>query len=146
MTRAEAIEKLKRWKLEVDDEKDYAEYLEGWFYKDDEIAFDMAIEALKFRGAYEIAVKAANKAFENRWTQWVEWIPCSDEKLPQEYENVLVTDENGKVLMAYYIQDMSEAMSIDWYDVKGWVIKPTAWMQLPTPFPDPTPDRTETET
>ena len=33
MTREEAIEKLKRWKLEVDDEKDYAEYLEGWFYK-----------------------------------------------------------------------------------------------------------------
>ena len=47
MTREEAIEKLKRWKLEVDDEKDYAEYLEGWFYKDDEIAFDMAIEALQ---------------------------------------------------------------------------------------------------
>lgn len=47
MTREEALEKLKRWKLEVDDEKDYAEYLEGWFYKDDEIAFDMAIEALK---------------------------------------------------------------------------------------------------
>ena len=47
MTREEAIEKLKRWRLDVDDEKEYAEYLEGWFYKDDEIAFDMAIEALK---------------------------------------------------------------------------------------------------
>ena len=46
MTREEAIEKIKRWKLEIDDEKDYADYLEGWFYKDDEIAFDMAIEAL----------------------------------------------------------------------------------------------------
>ena len=102
---------------------------------------DVAIEALKFRGAYEIAVKAANKAFEDRKTQWVEWIPCSDEKLPQEYENVLVTDENGKVLMAYYIQDMSEAMSIDWYDVNGWLIKPTAWMALPHPFFDPTPQQ-----
>lgn len=53
MTRAEAIEKLKRWKLEVDDEKAHAEYLEGWFYKDDEIAFDMAIEALRFRDRYD---------------------------------------------------------------------------------------------
>ncbi len=49
MTREEAIEKIKRWKLEIDDEKDYADYLEGWFYKDDEIAFDMAIEALEER-------------------------------------------------------------------------------------------------
>ena len=53
MTREESIEKIKRWKLEVDDEKDYAEYLEGWFYKDDEIAFDMAIEALEFLDKYD---------------------------------------------------------------------------------------------
>ena len=53
MNREEAIENIKRWKLEVDDEKDYAEYLEGWFYKDDEIAFDMAIEALEFLDRYD---------------------------------------------------------------------------------------------
>ena len=53
MNRKEAIEKIKRWKLEVDDEKDYADYLEGWFYKDDEIAFDMAIEALEFLDRYD---------------------------------------------------------------------------------------------
>lgn len=47
MTREEAIDKLKRWRRDVDDEKEYPEYSEGWFYKDDEIAFDMAIEALE---------------------------------------------------------------------------------------------------
>ena len=49
MTREEAIDKLKRWRRDVDDEKEYPEYSEGWFYKDDEIAFDMAIEALEER-------------------------------------------------------------------------------------------------
>ena len=46
MTKEDAIERLKRWKCEVNSEEGYAEYLEGWFYKDDEIAFDMAIVAL----------------------------------------------------------------------------------------------------
>lgn len=127
MTRAEAIEKLKRWKPEVDDEKDHAEYLEGWFYKDDEIAFDMAIEALKFRGAYEIAVKAANKAFENRWTQWVEWIPCSERK-PKQQQPVIITDE-GDVLTGY-INSLNEWMDFHGNRLKGV----TAWMPLPTPY------------
>ena len=131
MLREEAVQYLHKLYMMADITDEYGDMDDTEPY---ETAIDMAVEALKFRGAYEIAVKAANKAFEDRKTQWVEWIPCSDEKLPQEYENVLVTDENGEVLMAYYIQDMSEAMSIDWYDVQGWLIKPTAWMPLPKPY------------
>ena len=141
MLREEAVQYLHKLYMMADITDEYGDMDDTEPY---ETAIDMAVEALKFRGAYEIAVKAANKAFEDRKTQWVEWIPCSDEKLPQEYENVLVTDENGEVLMAYYIQDMSEDMSIDWYDVQGWVIKPTAWMSLPTPFFDTTTQKGET--
>lgn len=65
MTREEAIEKIKRWKLEIDDEKDYADYLEGWFYKDDEIAFDMAIEALKEQKTGEWILSF--NGYENTW-------------------------------------------------------------------------------
>jgi len=72
MTREEAIEKIKRWKLEIDDEKDYADYLEGWFYKDDEIAFDMAIEAL---GEQKIG-KWIHDGFDI--PNGVDWMHCSE--------------------------------------------------------------------
>jgi hypothetical protein len=95
---------------------------------------DAAIEALKFRGAYEIAVKAANKAFENRWTQWVEWIPCS-ERLPNEEEKVLVTDDDGTIYIAYYTTICDEP----YWTWAGWSLHPKAWMLLPTPYSDTTP-------
>lgn len=92
-------------------------------------AVDTAIEALKFRGAYEIAVKAANKAFENRWTQWVEWIPCS-ERLPDTDDIMLVTfkPKNGSpnVNRAYYMDGA-------WHG-SGSMSNVTAWMPLPKPY------------
>lgn len=92
-------------------------------------ALDAAIEALKFRGAYEIAVKAANKAFENRWTQWVEWIPCS-ERLPEDDEIMLVTCKPKKgspnVNRAYYMDGA-------WHG-SGSMSNVTAWMPLPKPY------------
>ena len=92
-------------------------------------AFDMAVDALKFRGAYEIAVKAANKAFENRWTQWVEWIPCS-ERLPETDDIMLVTCKPKKgspnVNRAYY-------MDGTWHG-SGSMSNVTAWMPLPEPY------------
>ena len=87
-------------------------------------AICMAIEALKFRGAYEIAVKAANKAFENRWTQWVEWIPCS-ERLPDRNGEYLVTTKEGEVY-----QDTLQFLC-QWDDCGDDVI---AWMPLPKPY------------
>jgi len=110
-------------------------------------AFDMAVEALKFRGAYEIAVKAANKAFENRWTQWVEWIPC-DEELPKKGEDVLVTNNWHEVRMAYlsdrtvgkvlcWIVDHNSYHPVDRNEI-------LAWMRLPTPFFEPTTQKGET--
>ena len=131
MTRAEAIEIL----------KDDAYVL----YEDDSPynrqAFDMAVDALKFRGAYEIAVKAANKAFENRWTQWVEWIPC-DKELPKKGEDVLVTNNWHEVRMAYlsdrtvgkvlcWIVDHNSYHPVDRNEI-------LAWMELPHPFFEPT--------
>lgn len=89
-------------------------------------AFDMAIEALKFRGAYEIAVQAANKAFENRWTQWVEWIPCS-ERLPDDGEEYLVTVQCD----GHSIVDIDQCFSYGWDDYGADVI---AWMPLPKPY------------
>lgn len=111
-------------------------------------AFDMAVEALKFRGAYEIAVKAANKAFENRWTQWVEWIPCS-ERLPEYGEPVLTWDGYCYCVekrIPYIRDECGEPISSDWwvsdeYDERESDYYPNlrdgaciAWMPLPEPY------------
>ena len=104
-------------------------------------AMDAAIEAIKFRGAYEIAVKAANKAFEKRWTQWVNWIPC-EEELPGKGENVLVTNNWHEVRMAY-LTDRTRGKVLCWI-VDHNSYHPVdrneilAWMHLPTPFFEPT--------
>lgn len=126
MTRAEAIEKLKRWKLEVNDEKDYAEYLEGWFYKDDEIAFDMAIEALKFQEVYDVTIKAVNKHCDEHHTVIMDWIPCS-ERLLDDGEEYLVTVQCD----GHSIVDIDQCFSYGWDDYGADVI---AWMPLPTPY------------
>lgn len=147
MTRAEAIEKIKRWKLEVDDEKDHAEYLEGWFYKDDEIAFDMAIEALKFRDAHETAMKSINQYFDEHHAVLMNWILC-DEELPGKGENVLVTNNWHEVRMAY-LTDRTRGKVLCWI-VDHNSYHPVdrneilAWMHLPTPFFEPTTQKGET--
>ena len=121
MTREEAIEYLHKLFMQAEITDEYGDMDDTEPY---ETAIDMAVEALKFRGAYEIAVKAANKAFENRWTQWVEWILCS-ERLPDSNGEYLVTTKDGEVY-----QDTFQFLC-QWDDNKDNVI---AWMSLPKPY------------
>ena len=53
MTRNEATQRLKEWKYNGEGKNGCLGYIEGWFSKDDEIAFDMAIEALEFLNKYD---------------------------------------------------------------------------------------------
>ena len=126
MTREEAIEKLKRWQLEVDDEKDYAEYLEGWFYKDDEIAFDMAIEALKAQATFDDVSTAYENGYRQGKFEALQWIPVS-ERLPKVGEEILatITDDSYKnpVIIRYYDPELEEKLLV-------------AWMPLPSPYPE----------
>lgn len=131
MLREEAIEYIHKLFMQAEITDEYGDMDDTEPY---ETAIDMAVEALKFRGAYEIAVKEANKAFENGWTQWVEWIPCS-ERLPNEEEKVLVTDDDGTIYIAYYTTICDEP----YWTWAGWSLHPKAWMQLPTPYIDTTP-------
>lgn len=54
MTREEAVEKVSRW---LDKGTQHSDsqfgYIEGWFTKEDEQAFQMAIEALEFMEKYD---------------------------------------------------------------------------------------------
>lgn len=124
MLREEAIEYIHKLYMMADITDEYGDMDDTEPY---ETAIDMAVEALKFRGAYEIAVKAANKAFEDRKTQWVEWIPCS-ERLPKQQQPVIVTDE-GDVLTGY-VNSLNEWMDFHGNRLKGV----TAWMPLPKPY------------
>lgn len=103
MTKGEAIDKLKRWRRDVDDEKEYPEYLEGWFYKDDEIAFDMAIEALKEQKTGK-------------------WIPVS-ERLPEEKGMYLVTVQD-------YVL-MEQWSGTGWWATRptAWMPLPTPFLE-----------------
>ena len=127
MTREEAVQYLQKIYLMADITDEYGDMDDTEPY---ETAIDMAVEALKFRGAYEIAVKAANKAFENRWIQWVEWIPCSD-RLP---------DSNGEYLVTIECEGFT-CVDTDTYSCYGWkaygidsVGCVIAWMPLPKPY------------
>ena len=92
-------------------------------------ALNMAVEALKFRDAYKIVVEAANKAFENKQSVWMEWIPCS-ERLPGDDEIMLVTCQpkkgNPNVNRAYYMDGA-------WHG-SGSMSNVVAWMPLPEPW------------
>ena len=92
-------------------------------------ALNMAVEALKFRDAYKIVVEAANKAFENKQSVWMEWIPCS-ERLPEDDEIMLVTCQpkkgNPNVNRAYYMDSV-------WHG-SGSMSNVVAWMPLPEPY------------
>ena len=139
MTRAEAIEKLKRWKLEVDDEKAHAEYLEGWFYKDDEIAFDMAIEALKFQEVYDVTINAVNKYYDEHHAQILSWTPCS-ERLPEHTGFYLIQHSReccaDEMAVAFYSVEEHEIDPDDCWEFSsvGDVKEVIAWMPLPKPY------------
>lgn len=61
-----------------------------------------------------------------------QWILCS-ESLPEEGENVLITDEDGYVVLADYARYSWEADPIVWYS-DGCHVKPVAWMPLPEAY------------
>jgi len=134
MTREEAIEIL----------KDDAYVL----YEDDSPynrqAFDMAVEALKFRDAHETAIKSINQYFDEHHALLMNWIPC-DEELPGKGENVLVTNNWHEVRMAY-LTDRTRGKVLCWI-VDHNSYHPVdrkeilAWMHLPTPFFEPTPQQ-----
>ena len=61
------------------------------------------------------------------------WIPCS-ERLPEEDENVLVTDEDYYVDIARYSYNAwCEDPIIEWWNGE-YRIFPIAWMPLPKPY------------
>lgn len=62
-----------------------------------------------------------------------QWIPCS-EKLPEEDERVLVTDEDGEIEIARYEYNAwAEDPTAEWWDGEYRVF-PVAWMPLPEPW------------
>ena len=109
-------------------------------------ALNMAVEALKFRDAYKIVVEAANKAFENKQSVWMEWIPCS-ERLPEEKDagilKKLGTNKRSDYVIAT-VEVKGERMTVTacTYDgVWNWDMKyafpdfkVVAWMPLPKPY------------
>ena len=137
MLREEAVQYLHKLYMMSDITDEYGDMDDTEPY---ETAIDMAVEALKFRGAYEIAVKAANKAFENRWTRWVEWIPCS-ERLPvdDDYREsmecldgcVWYFTDKGSMGLGYYYYSTKEWSTLRDLKPDGKVI---AWMPLPEPY------------
>ena len=127
MTREEAIEKIKRWKLKVDDEKDHAEYLEGWFYKDDEIAFDMAIEALEQQQWIPVTYRPAEG---DELKHYVYMFTCD---MPADEQDILVTvkGRHGTLWVERDVNYCEDGFTLDsgndWRDVE-------AWMPLPKPY------------
>ena len=103
-------------------------------------ALNMAVEALKFRDAYKIVVEAANKAFENKQSVWMEWIPCS-ERLPvdDDYREsmecldgcVWYFTDKGSMGLGYYYYSTKEWSTLRDLKPDGKVI---AWMPLPEPY------------
>ncbi len=76
-----------------------------------------------------IATEAEEKAPEPQW------IPIS-ERLPKEDEDVLITDEDGDVYIAYYDRNdwtWSEDPKIEWY-TGDFRADPVAWMPLPKAY------------
>lgn len=76
------------------------------------------------RQALDMAIKALEEP---------QWIPIS-ERLPEENEDVLITDEDGDVYIAYYDRnDWSEDSKIEWY-TGHFRADPVAWMPLPKAY------------
>lgn len=136
MTNNEAVKMIK------DDIRLHHDSLSGAYRQ----ALNMAVEALKFRDAYKIVVKAANKAFENKQSVWMEWIPVTErERLPKDGERVLATHLGG----ANPERQVIEHVYINGKFTCGWdmdmdINSPTfgqrymgdvvAWMPLPEPY------------
>lgn len=106
-------------------------------------ALDTAIKAVNFREVYEQTIKEVNRYYDKHHTVFMNWISC-DEELPKKGEDVLVTNNWHEVRMAYlsdrtvgkvlcWIVDHNSYHPVDRNEI-------LAWMHLPTPFFDPTPE------
>lgn len=112
---------------------------------DDLISRQEAIDALD--GEIEIIGKANAKAV-LKYTQMVSdrikalppeqpeprWIPVEDkERLPRDGQRVLVTDEDGEIEIAYYIDFSSIDESAEWW-AHDYQCHPIAWREPPKPY------------
>lgn len=113
MTREEAIEAFRNLLNDID--KDNHLFV-GTINPE---LLNMAIEALKAQLSTESTTKGTT----------FEWIPVS-EKLPNYNVAVLVTEENGRVCVAY----LDDVLMGEWYDGDLNAIEPIAWMKMPEPY------------
>jgi len=110
---------------------------------DDLISRQKAIDALD--GEIEVTGKANAKAV-LKYTRMVSdrikalpsahpeprWIPVT-ERLPRDGQRVLVTDEDGGIDIAYFIDYSSIDESVEWWS-HDYQCHPIAWSELPTAY------------
>jgi len=60
------------------------------------------------------------------------WIPVT-ERLPRDGQRVLVTDEDGGIDIAYFIDYSSIDESVEWWS-HDYQFHPIAWSELPTAY------------
>lgn len=85
-------------------------------------------------GAIRCGVRLARNIIEDLPSADPHWIPCS-ERLPELYEDVLITDSDGVVDIAS-MDDYWDGYEIKrkWYLSNYGFINVLAWMPLPKPY------------